>query len=232
MKWKARFGSGSASPHQSQRRGSKLSHGGRSQKEDERVCRPTVRDSHHFDEEPDPDLVKSRIRISINVNRDIRIRIKMMQIRNPEGQHSAEIFKFWTSIRYAIKYTPLPLMGSVQMLMNIYWVFQKYRPRKSDKVCDEKLPHPPSLRNNEVKNQYRTHLLKITQYQPLQKYSTHGKFYNGWRLESGETCEEEVESWCLLNGAGLPEGPGPHRIKERPSRGIGRRSICRATPES
>jgi hypothetical protein len=35
-----------------------------------------VANSHHFDEEPDPDLLKSRIRISINVKRDIRIHIK------------------------------------------------------------------------------------------------------------------------------------------------------------
>jgi hypothetical protein len=62
-----------------------------SQKEAERVCRPTVADSLHFDEEPDPDLVKSRIRIRIKVKRDIRIHIKMMRIGNLEGQHSVEI---------------------------------------------------------------------------------------------------------------------------------------------
>ncbi len=66
---------------------------GAHKKEDERVCRPIVADSHHIDEEPDPDLVKSRIyiRFSINVKREIGIHIKMMVIRNPVGQQYVEI---------------------------------------------------------------------------------------------------------------------------------------------
>jgi hypothetical protein len=35
------------------------------QKGAERVCRPMVVGSHHFDEERDPDLAKGRIRIRI-----------------------------------------------------------------------------------------------------------------------------------------------------------------------
>jgi hypothetical protein len=56
------------------------------QKGAKRVCRPMNADSHHFDEEQDPDIMKSQVRIRIKVKRDIRIRIriKMMRIRNPD----------------------------------------------------------------------------------------------------------------------------------------------------